>query len=156
MKLSLVAAAVFGFVVTAASADTTVLESDIDKLSYSIGIDLGKNIKKQGIDINASMMAKGMQDGINDTAPLLTEQQMKDVLSKFQKDLMSKRAAEFDKIAKDNQSKGDTFLAETKSKAGVIALASGLQYKVLTNGAGAKPGKDATVTVEYTGKLITG
>ncbi len=158
MKIKLVAAAVMGLMMTTAMAatDATSLSTDTDKLSYSIGADLGKNFKTQGIDINPTALAKGMQDGMG-TAPLaLTEQQMKDVLNKFQKDLMAKRTSEFNKKADDNKTKGETFLADNKSKPGIVVLPSGLQYKVIENGTGTKPGKADTVTVEYTGRLING
>jgi len=158
MKIKLVTAAVMGLMMTTAMAatDATSLSTDTDKLSYSIGADLGKNFKTQGIDINPAALAKGMQDGMG-TAPLaLTEQQMKDVLNKFQKDLIAKRTSEFNKKADENKTKGEAFLAENKSKPGVVVLPSGLQYKVIEAGTGSKPAKADTVTVEYTGTLING
>lgn len=158
MKMKLVTAAIMGLAMSTAMAanDATSLPTDKDKLSYSIGVDLGKNFKKQSIDINPDALAKGMQDGIAGTQLVLTEQQMKDVLNKFQKDLMAKRTSEFNKKSDENKSKGDAFLAENKNKAGVVALPSGLQYKIVNTGTGAKPGKTDTVTVEYTGRLIDG
>ena len=157
MKMKLVAAALSLAMSSAiAATDTPALQTDMDKLSYSIGSDLGKNFKRQGIDINPTVMAKGIQDGMSGGALLLTEQQMKYVLNKFQKDLMAKRTAEFNKKAEDNKAKGEAFLTANKAKTGVVALADGLQYKIVKAGTGAKPGKDDTVTVEYTGRLISG
>ncbi|MDP1604746.1 MAG: FKBP-type peptidyl-prolyl cis-trans isomerase [Legionella sp.] len=158
MKMKLVAAVVMGFAMstTYAAPDATTLNSDLDKLSYSIGADLGKNFKKQGIDINPAVMAKGLQDGMSGSQLILTDDQMKDVLNKFQKDLMAKRNAEFTQKAEANKVKGDAFLNQNKAQAGVVTLPSGLQYKIIENGKGAKPGKDDSVTVDYTGKLIDG
>jgi len=158
MKIKLVAAAVMGLALSTAisAADAPALNTDLDKLSYSVGIDLGKNLKRQGIEINPSVMAKGIEDGMSGGKMLMTEQQMKDTLSKFQKDLMAKHAAQFDKTASTNKAKGEAFLSENKAKAGVVTLASGLQYKIVTAGTGDKPTKDNDVTVEYTGKLIDG
>ena len=158
MKIKLVAAAVLGLAMSTAMAatDATSLSTDTDKLSYSIGADLGKNFKTQGIDINPTALAQGMQDGMGTGSLALTEQQMKDVLNKFQKDLMTKRTAEFNKKADENKTKGETFLADNKAKPGVVVLPSGLQYKVIETGKGAKPAKTDTVTVEYTGRLIDG
>ena len=101
MKMKLVTAVVLGLTMSSviAATDSTSLTSDKDKLSYSIGVDLGKNFKNQGIDVNPAAMAKGMQDGMNGSQLMLTEQQMKDVLNKFQKDLMAKRTSEFNKKA---------------------------------------------------------
>lgn len=162
MKMKLVAAAVVSLAMstafaaeTATPADTS-LTTDTDKLSYSIGADLGKNFKKQGIDISPAAMAKGMQDGMAGNQLMLTEDQMKDVLNKFQKDLMAKRSVEFNKKAEENKVKGETFLNQNKAKDGVVTLPSGLQYKIIEKGDGTKPTKDDTVTVEYTGRLVDG
>nr|BCL64321.1 outer membrane protein MIP [Legionella pneumophila serogroup 3]BCL64674.1 outer membrane protein MIP [Legionella pneumophila serogroup 15] len=156
--MKLVTAAVMGLAMSTAMAatDATSLATDKDKLSYSIGADLGKNFKNQGIDVNPEAMAKGMQDAMSGAQLALTEQQMKDVLNKFQKDLMAKRTAEFNKKADENKVKGEAFLTENKNKPGVVVLPSGLQYKVINPGNGVKPGKSDTVTVEYTGRLIDG
>ncbi|KTD56592.1 macrophage infectivity potentiator [Legionella santicrucis] len=158
MKMKLVTAAIMGLAMSTAMAatDATSLTTDKDKLSYSIGADLGKNFKNQGIDINPEALAKGMQDGMSGAQLILTEEQMKDVLSKFQKDLMAKRSAEFNKKAEENKAKGDAFLSANKSKPGIVVLPSGLQYKIIDAGTGSKPGKSDTVTVEYTGTLIDG
>src|SRR3990167_7928157 len=149
MKIRLIAAAVLGFTVssTLLAQDLTALTNDTEKLSYSIGADLGKNFKQQGIEISPNAMAKGLQDGINGGQLLLTEPQMKEVLNKFQHDLVTKRQAEFTKIADDNKTKGEQFLNQNKTQAGIVSLASGLQYKILTPGTGIKPMKDDTVTV---------
>lgn len=159
MKMKLVAVAVLSFAMTSVFADAATdasLNSDMDKLSYSIGADLGKNFKKQGIEISPAAMAKGLQDGMQGGQLLLTEDQMKDVLNKFQKDLMAKRNAEFSKKADENKAKGEAFLTANKGKEGIVTLPSGLQYKIVEAGNGSKPSKEDTVTVEYTGKLIDG
>lgn len=157
MKMKLVAAAIGLAMSTAIAANDKVsLQTETDKLSYSIGSDLGKNFKKQGITINAEVMAAGITDGMKGGPLLLTEQQMKDVLTKFQKDLMAKRTVEFNKKADENKAKGEAFLAQNKTKPGVVTLPSGLQYKIVKPGTGVKPTKEDTVTVEYTGRLIGG
>ena len=156
MKLVAAAAMSLAMTTTMAATTTPALDSDIDKLSYSIGIDLGKNFKRQGIDVNPEILVKGLQDGISGNKSLLTEDQMRDVLDKFQKDLMAKRTAEYKKQAEENKAKGEAFLKENKAKEGVVTLPSGLQYKIIKSGSGKKPGKEDTVTVEYTGRLING
>ena len=157
MKMKLVVLAMGAVMSTVTvAADTTVLKTDMDKLSYSIGSDLGKNFKKQGIDVNPMVMGKGIEDGMKGGPLLLTDQQMKDVLNNFQKNLMAKRTADFNKKAEENKTKGEAFLLQNKSKPGVVTLADGLQYKIITAGTGKKPGKEDTVTVEYKGRLING
>ena len=155
MKIKLVAVAL-GLVMSTSINAADALKSDLDKLSYSIGTDLGKNFKSQGIEVNPAVLADGIKDGMSGATLKLTDDQMKDVLTKFQKDLMEKRTAEFNKKAEENKVKGEAFLAKNKSKEGVVTLPSGLQYKIVKNGTGAKPGKDDNVTVEYKGTLMSG
>lgn len=152
--LSLSASAVWAAETSTSDAVNAMKEQD--KVSYSIGVDLGKHLKKQGIEISPDYFSKGIQDGINGGATLLTDQQMKDTLNEFQKKMMTKRMAEMDKQSEVNKKAGEAFLKENKAKQGVVTLPSGLQYKIITAGKGNKPGKDDTVTVEYTGRLING
>lgn len=155
MKMKRVAIGVLSVMMTAPFALT--LNSDIEKLSYSIGVDLGKNIKQKQIDINVVAMSKGIEDGMSDgKILLLTDDQMKDTLVKFQKDMMTKSTAQFEQKAKENQASGQAYLDANKNKPGVVSMPSGLQYKIISNGTGAKPTKADTVTVEYTGRLISG
>jgi FKBP-type peptidyl-prolyl cis-trans isomerase FklB len=158
MKIKLVAATVMTIAMSAsiAATDNASLKTDTDKLSYSIGVDLGKNFKKQNIDMNPQALAAGMKDSMAGGQLQLTEQQMKEVLDNFQKELLARRNAEFNKRSSDNKAKGEAFLSENKQKEGVVELPSGLQYKILKNGSGEKPSKTDTVTVEYTGRLIDG
>lgn len=158
MKMKLAATAIMAFTMSAsfAATDAMPLNTDVEKLSYSIGVDLGKNIKKQDIELNIPAMSRGIQDAMSGSPLLLTDTQMKDALVKFQKDLMAKRSAQFEQKATDNKTKGEEFLNKNKTKPGVVTLPSGLQYKIITTGTGAKPAKDDTVTVEYTGHLING
>jgi FKBP-type peptidyl-prolyl cis-trans isomerase FklB len=158
MKMKLVAIAAMGLAMSTAMAanDAVTLNSDMDKLSYSIGADLGKNFKKQNIEISPDAMAKGLKDGMSGSNLMLTEEQMKESMNKFQKDLMAKRDAEFNKIAESNKTKSEAFLNQNKTKEGVVVLPSGLQYKIVQAGTGAKPGKEDTVTVDYTGTLVDG
>ena len=159
MKMKWMAGAL-GVVVSAplfaADAKAPALATTEDKVSYSIGSDLGKNLKRQGITINPAVFAKGMEDGMRGGPLLMSEQEMKQVLSDFEKDMMNKRASEFNQKAEENKVKGETFLKENKTKEGVVTLPSGLQYKIIKAGTGVKPTKEDTVTVEYTGRLLNG
>jgi len=158
MKMKLVVVATMGLLASSvmAASDVSVLKTNADKLSYSIGSDLGKNFKRQSIEINPAIMAKGITDAMGNDKSLMTDEQMKEVLAQFQKDVMAKRNAEFSKKSTENKAIGDKFLSENKAKSGVVALPSGLQYKIIKNGSGAKPSKEDMVTVEYTGHLING
>jgi FKBP-type peptidyl-prolyl cis-trans isomerase FklB len=141
---------------TAVFAQTMTLDTDKQKVSYSIGVDLGRNIKKQNLDLDVAAISKGLQDGYVGGATLLTDEQMKEVLMNFQKDFVAKRNAEMAQLAQQNLDKGKAFLENNKKQPGVVTLPDGLQYKIITAGKGEKPGPNDTVTVNYTGKLING
>ena len=158
MKMNMRLMLVMGLTVASAAAFSaqTPLSSEVDKLSYSIGVDLGKNLKKQDITIAPAAMTQGLQDGLNNGPLLMTEQEMKEVLVSFQKKLLEKQTAAFNEKANANKAKGEAFLKDNKAKPGIVTLPSGLQYKVLTQGTGVKPKADDTVVVDYTGRLIDG
>lgn len=139
-----------------AAVDASSLKTPEDKISYIIGTDVGKNFTRQNIKVNPVIFEKGLEDGLSGAKLLLSDQEMKDELAKFQKTIMEKRAAEMNQKSSENKTKGEAFLAANKAKAGVVALPSGLQYKVVTMGTGVKPSKEDMVTVEYTGRLING
>ena len=122
-----------------------VLKNQKEKVSYIIGIDIGGNLKKQSIDIDPNILAKGIQDALGGAKSLLTDQEMQETMVAFQKELMEK-----------HKKQGEDFLAENKKKEGVKTLPSGLQYKVIKAGTGKKPKLDDTVTANYRGTLIDG
>lgn len=158
MKMKLVAVSVLATMMTAPFAQTESMElkTDMDKVSYSIGYDLGINIAKKGIDINVRALALGIKRGMGEGPQLLTDEQMKTTLMAFQKQMMAKASVAYEKSAKENQVKGKAFLEENKKKPGVVMTASGLQYKVIKEGKGAKPTVNDVVTVDYTGTTIDG
>jgi FKBP-type peptidyl-prolyl cis-trans isomerase FklB len=115
-------------------------------------MDIGTNLKKQSIDIDSNILAKGVKDALAGTKPLLTEQEIQETMMAFQKEMMAKQA----EVAKKNKAEGEAFLTENKKKEGVKTLLSGLQYKVIKAGTGKKPKSTDTVTAHYRGTLING
>ncbi len=132
------------------------LKTETDKLSYSIGSDLGRNFKQQDIQINPEAFLQGLNDELKGAKTVLTKEEMKQTLAQFQKKMLMKRLAKFQKAANENKKKGEAFLLANKKKKDVVTLPSGLQYKILKKGSGASPKKEDSVTVEYTGKLLSG
>ena len=139
-----------------AFAEEPVLKDQKDKVSYSIGTDIANNLKKQSIDIDPDLLAKGIKDVYSGSKPLLTEKEVHDTLTAFQKEMMAKMQEKQKKMGDKNKLDGEAFLAENKKKEGVKALPSGLQYKVITEGTGKSPKATDTVTVNYKGTLIDG
>lgn len=140
----------------AITANAMDLNNKTDKLSYTIGADMGQNFKRQSIDINPKAVSQGLADVLAGGDLKMSKDQMRQTLQDFQKELIAKRLAQYKKEADKNQKAGEQFLSENKAKPGVMSTSSGLQYKVLQAGTGNKPTKTDTVKVEYTGKLLNG
>jgi FKBP-type peptidyl-prolyl cis-trans isomerase len=122
------------------------------KASYGIGLSIGKNLKNQGISIDLDPFSQGLRDALAGTPSRLSDQQIQEALQAFQKEVSAKQAEMVAKQAKE----GETFLAENKKKAGVKSTASGLQYKVIKEGAGKTPKATDSVMVNYEGRLVDG
>ena len=136
--------------------ETPVLKDQKDKVSYSIGMEIGKNMKRQSVDVNPEFLSRGVKDAFSDGKPLMTDEEMKEALMAFQKEMMAKQQELAKIVGEKNQKEGEAFLAENKKKEGVITLPSGLQYKVIKAGSGNKPKATDTVTVHYQGTLVNG
>lgn len=127
-----------------------------DRVSYVIGMDIGTNLKKQSIEVNPDLLFKGIKDGLSGSKPAMSEQEIKETIAAFQKEMQAKQEEIARKMGEKNKREGEAFLAENKKKEGIITLPSGLQYKVLKKGSGQKPKLTDTVTTHYKGTLIDG
>jgi FKBP-type peptidyl-prolyl cis-trans isomerase FkpA/FKBP-type peptidyl-prolyl cis-trans isomerase FklB len=139
-------------ILPAHAADSKGLGSDKKNLSYTIGQQIGRQLKTQGFDIDAATLASSIQDAISGKKPKLSMEQMQAAMTKASQAQQAKSEA----AGKENRAKGDKFLAENKTKAGVKTTASGLQYEVITEGKGKSPVATDTVKVHYKGTLIDG
>lgn len=146
------AAAVSAVVLHAQDAPT----DQKDKASYSIGLNIGANMKRQGLELNPAMIGKGFSDAFSGGKPLMSEEEMKQTMQAFQAEMQTKMIARRKEEGDKNKAAGEQFLAENKKKEGVITLPSGLQYKVLTTGKGDKPKASDTVETNYRGTLVDG
>src|SRR4026207_122507 len=127
------------------------LKDQKDKVSYSIGMQIGFNLGRQKVDINPDILAAGIKDAIAGK-PQLTTDQVKDIMAQFEKDMEQKQK----QLGEKNKTEGDKYLEDNKKKPGVKTTASGLQYKVEKEGTGAQPKATDMVTVNYRGTLIDG
>jgi len=132
------------------------LNTPKDKLSYSIGMNIGKSLKKDSVDVDPAILLRGIKDVLGGGNLLMNDQEAQTILTNLQADLRKKQEQETQQVAETNKKEGDAFLAANKVKDGVVALPSGLQYKILQEGAGPKPTAADTVTVNYRGTLING
>lgn len=126
-----------------------------DKVSYSIGADIGNNLKRAELDINPAFLSQGITDAFAGKT-VMTDEEMKATLQAFQAEMQTKMQAKQKATAEKNKADSEKFLAENKKKEGVVTTASGLEYKVLKEGNGPKPKPTDTVTVNYRGTLING
>ena len=138
------------------AAEAPELKSDKEKISYSIGMDIGGNLKRGSVEVDPDMLAKGLKDSYGGGKTLLTEDQARQAIEDFQKTLMAKKAETMQKLSEKNKADGEMFLAENAKKEGVKSLPSGLQYKEITPGKGKSPKATDTVTTHYKGTLIDG
>ncbi len=158
MKKILIFSILVFFSITACSQtdDKNVsMKTMTDSVSYSIGYDIGTNLKQQDIQIEPSIFLSGIKDGLADTCSLSNEELQK-VMQKFQTEMVLKQQNKQKELGEKNKIAADAFFAENKNKEGVITLPSGLQYKVLKSGTGESPKLTSKVKAHYAGKLLDG
>ena len=132
------------------------LKTPREKLSYSIGFDIGTSLKRDGIDVDPNIVTRAIEDALSGGKTLMTEQEMRESIHAIQKDIVAKHQEQTKELGDKKKKDGETFLAENKKKDGVVALPSGLQYMILAEGKGNQPKATDTVTVQYRGTLIDG
>jgi FKBP-type peptidyl-prolyl cis-trans isomerase FklB len=127
-----------------------------DKFSYALGMNLGTSLHRQSVPVDPNILMRGLKDSLFGGKTLLTDDQAKAALTEVQNELRKKQQEEMQVAGEGNKKEGAAFLAANKSKPGVVALPSGLQYKILTQGTGPKPTAADTVVCNYRGTLING
>ena len=131
-----------------------VLKTPKDKASYAIGMNIGKGLHKDSVDVDPAILLRGLKDGMAGGKTLLTDDEAKSAMVAIQADLRKKQEAKMAVVGDANKKEGDEFLAQNKAKEGVVTLPSGLQYKILKEGTGPKPSASDSVVCNYKGTLI--
>ena len=146
----------------AVSTEDVSLSTFKDSLSYSIGINIGKNLPAYA-DIDKDLVQKGLDDFFENNEPLLDAAARQQVLREFnvsmaelERDEMRAQGEEHQRLSRENKIAGQEFLDENKTKEGVLVRRSNLQFKKITTGTGTVPDYDDVVTVQYNGYLIEG
>ena len=144
----------------APAQDAAAFKSEQEQLSYALGMSQANGLRKASIDVNADLFSRGLKDALAGGKTLLTEEQSRAMVAALQSELKEKQFArqreEARARAEKNKSEGEAFLAANKANGGVVALESGLQYKILKAGNGRMPAIDDTVVVHYRGTLVDG
>lgn len=140
----------------ARGATHSTLTTDKQKDSYALGMNIGRDLSRQPIDIDVTPFLQGMRDALEKSKSQLTDDQIKAALAQLQSQANATAEAENKLLGEANLKQGEEFLASNKTKPGIVVLPSGLQYKVITMGSGPKPTAADTVVCDYRGTLING
>jgi len=132
------------------------LNTQKDKTSYAIGMNVGKGLHRDSVDIDPAILLRGLKDALAGGKTLLTDQEAQATLTALQNDLRKKQQEMRQQATETNKKEGEAFLAANKTKDGVVALPSGLQYKILQEGTGPKPAATDSVVCNYRGTLLDG
>lgn len=128
------------------------IETDQQKLSYALGVYFSQGIKQQKTDLDIPAFLQAVEDSLTGADLKISESEVQTALNQYKEKLVSERNV----AAGVNKTAGQKFLDENKSREGVVALPSGVQYKILKEGAGDKPSSDSKVNVHYQGSLVNG
>lgn len=149
-------AAALATALTAPSAFAFELTTEQQKLSYSLGLIVGGQLKQDVQDVDLEAFQQGVQTIYKDGEPLLTPEQVNQVMQAFQQRKMEEQRQAVAKLAQENLEKGQAYMAENGKKDGVTTTESGLQYEQLQAGNGKKPAATDNVEVHYRGTLVDG
>ncbi len=143
----------------AGAEETPVLRTKKDKMSYGSGVQMGRSLKAQGVELDIELVIRGFRDVFAGKTLLVTDQELHAIVNALQAEAKNKdielRLART-KAGADNRKAGEAFLAENRTREGVVTLPSGLQYKILKAGDGRKPTDADTVECHYRGTLVDG
>jgi FKBP-type peptidyl-prolyl cis-trans isomerase FklB len=150
---------IFAIIILALLANVALaqgMETEKDKLSYAVGWDIGNDIKRRGAEFNVESVITAIRDSVAERDPQVPPEEMVTLLTDLQEKVRQEQAEAFQKLADDNQAAANEFLEKNKSKNGIVVLPSGVQYRIIEEGEGARPGLEDTVKVHYRGSKING
>ena len=139
-----------------APASGSAFKTQKEKLSYAIGMEMGKGVKTQGLDVDPSILEQGLKDALSGAKAQMSDDEIKQVITSLQQEIRQKQMQAQETAAAENKTKGEAYLAANAKKDGVVALPDGLQYKILTAGQGKKPLESDTVMCNYKGTFVDG
>lgn len=132
------------------------IKTQKEMLNYSIGAEFGKSLKNQGVEVDLDVLLKGLKNGLSGESLLMSEKEIRKTIVEFQLGQKFKRSVMKKASPEENKKKSESFLADNGTKAGVVTLPSGMQYKILKAGDGRKPTDTDTVVCYHRGALIDG
>lgn len=146
----------FLLMIVAVTAQSQDLETEKGKLSYALGWDFGSTVKSRGEQFDLESVLAAMRDNVGGAEPRISREEMVAHLQAFQEQIQAERLAAFQELAEENKAKSEKFLAENRTKTNIQVLPSGVQYRVIEDGTGPRPGMESTVRLHYRGSKIDG
>ena len=136
-------------------ASGSVLAQDVTtekgKLSYAVGWDIGADIKRRSTEFDVESIISAIRDVVAEKEPKVSAEEMRTLLTALQEKVRAEQVEQFRALSEDNRAKSEAFLLANKSKTGIVALPSGVQYRIIEEGDGARPGMESKVSVHYRG-----
>lgn len=155
-KMKKLCIALMVVVLASTSGFATTIETEAQKVGYAIGMNIGMSMKMQQLDIDPDQVAAGLLAAFKGETTLLSEEEMAQILMAFQQQMQAREMEMMAAESARNAQESMAYLEENSKKKDVVTTASGLQYKVLTQGNGASPQSNSTVDVHYRGTLVDG
>ena len=132
------------------------ISSEKGKLSYAVGWDIGQDIKRRSTEIDVESLISAIRDIVADRDPQVGGEEMQALLEALQQKVRQEQVEAFQALAEENQAKSETFLEGNKTKTGIVVMTSGVQYRIIEEGEGARPGMESSVKVHYRGSKMDG
>jgi FKBP-type peptidyl-prolyl cis-trans isomerase FklB len=130
--------------------------SEKGKLSYAVGWDIGQDIARRGAEFDVESLIAAIRDTVAERDPQVSGEEMQALLTALQQKVRQEQLEAFQALAAENQAKSESFLEANKTKTGIVVMPSGVQYRVIEEGDGARPGMESTVKVHYRGSKMDG
>lgn len=156
MKLRLLAATLAALTLTAGGALAQNTSTEQGQLSYALGYDLGRNLIESGEQVDIETVIQAVRDGYARRDPSVPVDQLRGAVENMQERQVARARQAFEQASTENKTRSDAFLAENRGRSGVQTLPSGVQYRVIENGSGARPSAESQVQVNYKASLPNG
>ena len=144
------------FMLTSGSVLAQDVNTEKGKLSYAVGWDIGADIKRRSTEFDVESLIAAIRDTVADKEPKVGPEEMQTLLTALQEKVRAEQVEQFRALSEKNQAESEAFLLANKTKTGIVALPSGVQYRVIEEGDGARPGLESKVTVHYRGSKLDG
>jgi len=132
------------------------INTEKGKLSYAVGWDIGADIARRTTEFDVESLIAAIRDVVGEKEPKVSPEEMRTLLTALQEKVRAEQIEQFRILSEENQAISEAFLLANKSKTGIVTLPSGVQYRVIEEGTGARPGLESRVTVHYRGSKLDG